>query len=134
MSFTLPIKILFQHCDPAGIVFFPRYFEMINLVVEEWFEQSLGYPFAQMQSDGFGVPTVTIKTDFTAPSRLGDRVDFQLTVAKLGRTSVTLDYVAKAGEETRLTAQSVLVYMDKSTGRPLPWPSAVRDRIAAHLD
>ena len=34
MSFTLTQKVLFKHCDPAGIVFYPRYFEMINDCVE----------------------------------------------------------------------------------------------------
>ena len=33
MTFTTQRKVRFQHCDPAGIVFYPRYFEMINSVV-----------------------------------------------------------------------------------------------------
>ena len=28
---TVPVR--FSHCDPAGIVYFPRYFDMINGVV-----------------------------------------------------------------------------------------------------
>ncbi|MEL6103010.1 MAG: acyl-CoA thioesterase, partial [Pseudomonadota bacterium] len=28
MSFQFLQKVLFKHCDPAGIVFYPRYFEM----------------------------------------------------------------------------------------------------------
>ncbi len=27
-----------RHCDPAGIVFYPRYVGIINDLVEEWFE------------------------------------------------------------------------------------------------
>ena len=38
--------VRFGHCDPAGIVFFPRYFEMLNELVEDWFAQALGLPFA----------------------------------------------------------------------------------------
>ena len=36
-QFATEILVRFQHCDPAGIVFYPRYFEMISQSVEEWF-------------------------------------------------------------------------------------------------
>ena len=32
--FTAEMTVAFRHCDPAGIVFYPRYFEMINDFVE----------------------------------------------------------------------------------------------------
>ncbi len=130
-SFELPIKILFQHCDPAGIVFYPRYFEMINLTVEEWFEQELDYSFAVMQRDeGRGVPTAAIQTEFPAPSRLGDRLIFDLRLSKLGRTSITVQIRARAGDEVRLTATAVLVHIGKADGRPIPWPDATRAKMA----
>ena len=48
MSYTRPIRIEFNHCDPAGIVFYPRYVEMLNDVVEHWFQHALGCSFAQL--------------------------------------------------------------------------------------
>ena len=39
--FSLRIPIRFTHTDPAGYVFFPRYFDMLQAVAEEWFENSL---------------------------------------------------------------------------------------------
>ena len=35
------VLVQFAHCDPAGIVFYARYFEIINEVVEDWFEDAL---------------------------------------------------------------------------------------------
>ena len=37
-------KVLFKHCDPAGIVFHPRYFETVNDCVAAFFD-ALGDPF-----------------------------------------------------------------------------------------
>jgi acyl-CoA thioesterase FadM len=34
-------KIRFQHIDYAGIVFYPRFLEMLNGLVEDWFEEAL---------------------------------------------------------------------------------------------
>ena len=43
--FVSQVEVRFRHCDPAGIVFYPRYFEMINDFVEEWFDKGMGLPF-----------------------------------------------------------------------------------------
>lgn len=44
-------QIFFNHCGSARIVFYPRYFEMINILVEEWFAQVLGMPFEVMHGE-----------------------------------------------------------------------------------
>ena len=91
MHFRFPQKILFKHCDPAGIVFYPRYFEMVNAAVEDLFATA-GHDFAELHlRRGKGVPTVHLSIDFTAPSRLGELLDFRLQLARLaGGTGLDL--------------------------------------------
>ncbi|MBA2781257.1 acyl-CoA thioesterase [Billgrantia kenyensis] len=125
-TFTTRRKVRFEHCDPAGIVFYPRYFEMINAVVEDWFSEALESSFAELISSGRGVPTVSLQTQFHAPSRLGEILTFGLVPQALGRTSLTLEIIATHQDQRRLTAQVTLVLIDLSTGRPLPWPDPVR--------
>ena len=67
MHFTLHQKVLFKHCDPAGIVFFPRYFEMINDAVEAMFEEILDWPFEKLH-EGFGAPTARIDVSSKRPA------------------------------------------------------------------
>ncbi len=118
-------KVAFQHCDPAGIVFYPRYFEMINAVVEQWFEEALDESFAAIIAAGDGVPTRRIETDFPRPSRLGETLTFALDVARLGRSSLDLHLVAECGGEARLIADLTLVRIGRDDGRPKPWPPAI---------
>ena len=35
------VLVRFADCDPAGIVFYPRYMEMFNALVEDWFREGL---------------------------------------------------------------------------------------------
>ena len=82
-AFQIQQHVRFQHCDPAAMVFYPRYFEMINLTVEEWFRTGLDWGFQQMHEiDDRGIPTARIAVDFSAPSRLGDVLDWSLTVKR----------------------------------------------------
>jgi 4-hydroxybenzoyl-CoA thioesterase len=128
MSFTWTQKVLFKHCDPAGIVFYPRYFEMINDCVEQFFESALHWPFEELHVDG-AIPTVSSEVRFRAPSRHGDMLRFALSVAKLGDTSMVLDFTVHAGDELRLEGQSVLVRVGLD-GKPKPWPDRVRAAAA----
>ncbi|MFK5997787.1 MAG: thioesterase family protein [Rhodobacterales bacterium] len=124
MTFVFPQKILFKHCDPAGIVFFPRYFEMINDCVEEFFDAVLGVSFVEIHKYG-GVPTAEISAKFSAPSRHGDDLNIRLECIKIGRSSLLLDFKGTCGKETRFTANSALVFVD-TKGRPQSWPDGLR--------
>ena len=50
---TVPVR--FSHCDPASIVYFPRYFDMINGVVEDWFAGALGLAHPPSSATGASV-------------------------------------------------------------------------------
>ncbi|MFC2968921.1 acyl-CoA thioesterase [Acidimangrovimonas pyrenivorans] len=129
-GFAYPQKVLFQHCDPAGIVFYPRYFEMLNATVEAWFEQRLGHSFARLHGEvAAGVPTAGLEITFSAPSRLGDDLLFTLWPERLGRSSVGLCFTADCGAERRLEMRSTLVFVALADGRPRPWPEALRSAL-----
>ncbi len=129
-AFVTTRKVLFQHCDPAGIVFYPRYFEMINSVVEEWFEDVLGHSFASLHMDQKkGVPTAGISVDFRAPSRLGEVLTFTLTPGPLGRSRIPCRIEAHGGEQLRLEGALTLVYVDGVTLKSETLPAALAARI-----
>jgi 4-hydroxybenzoyl-CoA thioesterase len=127
-------RVEFQHCDPAGIVFYPRFFEMINSVVEEWFGAELGLSFAQMHTgDRCGVPTARIEASFPAPSRLGEVLDFTLQLSRLGRSSASTVIEARCGGELRVVATSVLVFVAGDAMRPTAWPVRQRAEMSRFL-
>ncbi len=128
-AFETVIPVRFQHCDPAGIVFYPRYFEMINQTVEEWFAaMDRAFPDMHM-ADRKGVPVVSIDIRFTAPSDLGDPLTFRLSVADIGGSSFTIALEAVCGGELRLKATMVLAYMDLDSRRPVRLPEDLKARM-----
>lgn len=128
MRYSRLIQIEFNHCDPAGIVFYPRYFEMTNSVVENFFADVVGRSFAEMHgAGGSGVPTAALSAEFLSPSRLGDKVLFSLIVEKVGRTSLGLIIEGSMGEELRMRARFTLVWVENM--RPSSWPDDMRARL-----
>lgn len=130
MIYHRDIRIEFNHCDPAGIVFYPRYFEMTNSVCENFFREVAGHSYAAMMEAREGVPTARAEVSFHAPSRLGEVLDWRLAVTRLGSTSIGFRIEAHGAGQHRITADMTLVFVGPDL-RPQPWPQAVRDRITA---
>ena len=127
MHFPVQQKILFRHCDPAGIVFYPRYVEMLNDTVEQMFCTIIGWPFEDMHPD-HSAPTAALNIEFRAPSHHGDCLDIALTIIRLGPRSMTVTARATCAEELRFEAQQTLVCVDE-TRRSCDWPQFVRDAV-----
>jgi 4-hydroxybenzoyl-CoA thioesterase len=124
MTYHVQQKVLFKHCDPAGIVFYPRYFEMMNDCVEAFFDDVLGVPFETLHGH-HAVPTAQIETRFEAPSRHGDRLDLALRLTAVGASSLGYQMTAACDGEPRFTTHATIVYVN-DRGRPERWPDAMR--------
>lgn len=134
MPFLCSKLVRFAHCDPAGIVFYPRYAGLVNEVVEDWFAQGLGVGFPELHEKlRLGIPAVRLEMDFLAPSRYGDRLDFTLRVLELGRTSALLDVAAACGREARIRARLKVVLLSLDTMKAVPLDEAWRARLAPFL-
>ena len=136
MIFVLPIQIRFAHCDPAGIVFYPRYFEMFNTVIEDWCEHGLGSSFREMHRQlGYGLPTAQVECSFMKPSELGETLQAHLHVNRIGTTSLHIEInLIGPGEALRVSVKMVLVLMDMTTRKPLALPEQLRQKMTAYLN
>ena len=91
-SFNKQEKVRFQHVDYAGIVFYPRFLEMLNGLVEDWFEEALDRPFSKMHETN-GIPTVDLKVQFKNAARLGEILTKRLWVKELKNSSIVCGFV-----------------------------------------
>ena len=127
------IQIEFNHCDPAGIVFYPRYFEMVNSVIENFFADVVGRSFASMHSGADnGVPTVAMEAVFQKPSRLGDKVRFTLRVERVGGSSVKMWIEGHGPDGLRLRVGMTLAWIDGM--KAAPWPPEMRSALEAYKE
>ena len=119
--------IRFSHCDPGGIVHFPRYFDLMNSTIEDWFAHALALPFDAMHMERhFGFPIVHAQCEFLKPCRIGERLVLELAVARIGRASLDLALRGTIDGEERLRARNVRAMMSLETYRALPIPGDLR--------
>lgn len=122
--------VRFSHCDPAGIIFYPRYFDLVHEAKEDWFREALDWPFDAMIGDlKNGFPIVRLEADFRGPSRIGEELVIALRAPVVGGASLHLHYEVTCRGEARLDVRTVVVHVDLTTGRPQPMSDALRERI-----
>lgn len=135
MPYRRTIQVEFNHCDPAGIVFYPRYLEFANHMAENFFADVVGRSYARIVDAGDGVPTVRLDCAFRAPSRLGDRLEMALRVTGVGRSSVDFDIAGHGEDEEapRFTITKRLVFIDGRAMKSAAWPEEMRGRLQAAM-
>lgn len=133
-SFTKRLSVHWQDCDVAGIVYYPKFFDMINVVTEDWFKEALGTPYADlMREQHIGFPTVKVDCEFAKPCQYGEEVELSLSLAAIGRTSIVLEFVALAGEQPCLRATHTLVMMSRDSFSAVPLPPQLRAAMTPYL-
>ncbi|MCJ8519972.1 4-hydroxybenzoyl-CoA thioesterase [Pseudorhizobium tarimense] len=134
MAFTTTRRLNFGDCDPSGIAYFPSYLNILVGVYEEFFGV-IGFPWPELiKQRRLGLPTVTLHLTFNNPGLHGDLMEFEVTVVRLGRTSVDLDHVVKAEGRTLWLAQQRLVLTSHDTTKAIPWPDDIREALTLHLE
>lgn len=123
------VRIVWGDCDPAGIVFYPRYFEMFDTSTTALFERALGmtkYQFVKAY-ESVGYPMVDTRARFLLPTRYGDDVVIETTITEIRRSSFDIRHrlmkdgeLAVEGFETRVWVERDPADPDKIKAKPLP--------------
>jgi 4-hydroxybenzoyl-CoA thioesterase len=133
-SFTTERKIRFSHCDPAGIVYFVNFFDMVNGAVEDWFGEAIGFTFNEMHiRRRVGFPIVNTGCEFFKPCHLGDRLVLELAIAKLGRSSIEFAVVGRVDGDEKFRARHKVAMMSLETQRALPIPDDLREKMLLYV-
>jgi 4-hydroxybenzoyl-CoA thioesterase len=122
--------IRFQHCDPAGIVFYPQYFVLFHELIEDWFDCGLEVNYADLIAvRRLGLPTVRLECDFVAASTIGDTLQLRLAVRRVGTTSIALSLTAFSGDELRVRIEQVVVLFSLERRVPVKIVDDLRRQI-----
>ncbi len=91
---SVRVQVAWGDCDPAGIVFYPRFFAWMDSV-SHVLARAMGIPREAMlppSADLVGFPIVRAEAQFVAPARLDDTLEVRTRVSRIGRSSLTLKH------------------------------------------
>lgn len=89
---SVRVQVGWGDCDPAGIVFYPRFYAWMDNV-SHVLAREMGIPREAMIPPGvqtLGFPVVGTQAQYMAPARMDDILEVRTWVARIGRTSLSL--------------------------------------------
>jgi len=120
-------------CDPAGIVFYPRYFAMFDASTGRMLEAAFGMkkPAWTKKYGIVGIPMVDTGATFRRPCVYGDVVTITSEITALGRSSFEIRHRLENNGAAAVEAHEKRVWTGRSDGalRAVPLPDEVVARL-----
>jgi 4-hydroxybenzoyl-CoA thioesterase len=133
---TRTVRIEWGDCDPAGIVYYPRYLAFFDACTSALIERALGmtkHEYLKAYDFG-GHPLVSTRARFLIPTRFGDDVTIETTIGAFRRSSFDVRHrllkdgqLAVEGFETRVWVQGD---PRRGTMKSAPLPQDVIEKLS----
>jgi 4-hydroxybenzoyl-CoA thioesterase len=142
---SVRVDVGWGDCDPAGIVFYPRFYAWMDLT-SHVLVRAMGIPREAMIAPNpnlIGFPVVGTQAQFLAPARMDDHIEVRTWVARIGRSSLSLRHeisrLDASGEPETVLVRGredrVFVSIDHERGmRPREITPEMRDNLSRYAD
>lgn len=122
------VEIEWGDCDPAGIVYYPRYFAFFDNCTAGLFAAAGLAKWEMLRAyDIVGIPMVDTRARFSIPSRWGERIRIESRIAEWKRSSFDVEHRAYKGPDLAVEAWETRVWVgrhpddpDRIKSRPIP--------------
>ena len=81
--------VRFGECDPAGVVYYPVFFNWFHECMEAWFEEALQAPYSEVIQN-IGFPAKSCEANFLRPIPVGSSITLALSLSEIRKKGFCL--------------------------------------------
>jgi acyl-CoA thioester hydrolase len=127
--FVHTLRVRYHECDAQGIVFNANHFAYFDITLTELWREAFGSYDALVEA-GTDVVVVDAAASFKASPRFDDLLDLEMTITRLGASSMTSEFAERRDGDVLVTGRMVHVFVDPATLAKQEIPDDVRARLA----
>jgi acyl-CoA thioester hydrolase len=131
-AFRHTLRVRYQECDPQGVVYFARYPEYYDIAITELWRTAFG-SYQAMVDAGTDMVVAEQRVRYLAPARFDDVVDVDVTIDRLGDTSMLSSYVVSRDAEPLVEGDLRHVFIAPATKAKRSIPPEIRTALAGYL-
>ncbi len=127
--FTHRFRVRYSEVDPQSVVFNSRYLEYADLVITEYWREC-DVHFSGEEALEFHVVKAVV--EFKVPIRADEWIDGKARTGRIDTSSLVTEialYGLNGDDDLRATIELVNVHVDLASGKSLPIPDGVRERL-----
>lgn len=121
----IQIRVRYSETDQMGVVYHGNYAQYFEIGRVEWLRNK-GISYKSMEENGIMLPVVSLTMNYKKPARYDELLTLK-TILK-NRTSVKIEFdyeLYNESNELLTTGNSILVFVDMKTGRPVAPPQYI---------
>lgn len=123
------VRVRYAETDQMGVVYHGNYAQYLEMGRVEWL-RNLGLSYSFMEKNGVMLPVVSLTINYKKPARYDDLLTVRTIFKKQESVRIEFDYeIFNDNAELLTTGNSVLVFVDMKTGRPISPPDYVLEKI-----
>ena len=131
--YNLELRVRYSETDQMGVVYHGNYAQYFEMGRVEWLRNT-GISYKWMEDNGVMLPVVSLSMNYKKPARYDDLLTVKTILKSQSSVKIEFDYEIYNEQNELLTiANSILVFVDMKTGRPMVPPQYVKDKIAMIL-
>ncbi|SDH82975.1 acyl-CoA thioesterase [Myroides phaeus] len=129
--FDFNVRVRYAETDQMGVVYHGNYAQYFEIGRVEWL-RNLGISYKKMEEMGVMLPVVSLTMNYKKSAKYDEDLTIRTIFKKLTSVKIEFDYeLYNEAGELLTTGNSVLVFIDMITGRPIAAPQYVVDKVAA---
>ena len=130
-TFTYQVRTRYGETDQMGVIYYGIYPQYLEIARVEWL-RSLGISYKELEDMGVMLPVVSLHIDYKKPALYDEVLSIVLTLKELPTSKIIFEYeLFNEKQELLSKAHTTLVFVDKSTFKPIKCPSFILEKINA---
>jgi acyl-CoA thioester hydrolase len=123
------IRVRYGETDQMGVVYYGNYALYIEQGRTEWL-RAIGISYKWMEDNGIMLPVVHFSIDYKASAYYDDWITVETRLSEMPNVKIQFEYNV-FNEENKLlaTAKTVLVFIDKKTGKIVRAPQYLLEKL-----
>lgn len=123
-----PLRVRWAEADMQGVVFNAHYLAYFDLAITEYWRAIAAGDAAWLRRTFERLYVVKSTLDFHASARFDDQLLVAVRCVRIGRASMTFDFLIQRGDDRLVSGQNIYVHADGDKSEPVP--AELRERVA----
>lgn len=118
-------RVRYSETDQMRVVYHGNYAQYFEVGRVEWLRK-LGISYKWMEENGIMLPVVSLTMNYKKPARYDELLTLKTILKKQTSVKIEFDYeLYNESGELLTTGNSILVFVDMKTGRPIVPPAYI---------
>lgn len=127
------IRVRYSETDRMGYCYYGNYAQYFEVARVESL-RSLGISYKELEDDGVLLPVVDFNIKYKKPALYDDELIIKCEVTEMPAVKITFNYTTYRTEEILNIAQTTLVFLNQSTGKPIRIPQAIEEKFKNYFN